>query len=86
MILVQSESSNKKQRFWEISPFIGACFEIVLAFFSWIVAAAPLKISIRINVRVSTMITAIVGSILAAGTALLGRSGDTFPRPGGEST
>lgn len=64
------------------SPWLGVILECACALSAWIMASASLKVTVMINVEVKIMIKAIGTMCLAAGTALLGRSGDMFPKPG----
>ena len=66
----------------ERSPWVGDILEGARALSAWVTATASLKVTVIVNLEVKTMVEAICFICLAAGTAFLGRSGDTFPKPG----
>jgi hypothetical protein len=49
-------------------------------------SSVSIVVDFTINMEVSTMMKTIFLMCLAAGTALLGRSGDMFPKPGEETS
>lgn len=65
------------------SPYLGAAWDEICALSAWIsYTASFFVITMTINMEVRVMIDAILWICLAAGTALLGRSGDMFPKLG----
>lgn len=66
----------------ERSPWVGDILEGARALSAWVTATASLKVIVIVNLEVKTMVEAICFMCLVAGTTLLGRSGDAFPKPG----
>jgi len=64
------------------SPYLGTIHESVCDISVRIMSSAPHMFYAVFNLEVKIMITTIIMICLAAGTALLGRSGDMFPKLG----
>jgi len=63
-------------------PYVGVVFGYVCALSAWVLLATSFTVDLTINMEVKIMIDAM---LYAAGTALLGWSGDIVPMPRGKA-